>query len=77
MPRSPRRSTDCWMTRQRSNSPLSALCGAILTIDLGAIRENYRILKGKLGGVPAAKIVKSASLVSAASVVLIKAVITN
>jgi alanine racemase len=45
------------MTRQRSPSPASA--GAILTIDLGAIRENYRILKRRLGGVPAAGVVKA------------------
>ena len=47
------------MTRQRSNAPSSALAGAILTIDLGAIRENYRILKDKLGGVAAAGVVKA------------------
>jgi len=28
-----------------------AAAGAILTIDLGAIRENYRRLKARLGGV--------------------------
>jgi alanine racemase len=47
------------MTRQRSNAPSSALAGAILTIDLGAIRENYRILKSKLGDVAAAGVVKA------------------
>ena len=47
------------MTRQRSNAPSSALAGAILTIDLGAIRENYRILTSKLGGVAAAGVVKA------------------
>jgi alanine racemase len=45
------------MTRPRSPSPASA--GAILTIDLGAIRENYRILKRRLGSVPAAGVVKA------------------
>jgi alanine racemase len=33
--------------------------GAILTIDLGAIRENYRRLKAKLGGVACAGVVKA------------------
>ena len=45
------------MTRLRSPSPASA--GAILTIDLGAIRENYRLLKRRLGNVPAAGVVKA------------------
>ena len=58
LPHSPRRSTDCRMTRQRS-IPSPASAGAILTIDLGAIRENYRILKRRLGGVPAAGVVKA------------------
>ena len=31
----------------------------MLTVDLGAIRENYRILKRLLGGVPAAGVVKA------------------
>jgi alanine racemase len=47
------------MTRQRSNASSSALAGAILTVDLGAIRENYRILTRKLGGAAAAAVVKA------------------
>jgi alanine racemase len=54
-----RRSTDCRMTRQRTTVSSAAVAGAILTIDLGAIRENYRILKRALGGVPAAGVVKA------------------
>ncbi|RWQ80262.1 MAG: alanine racemase, partial [Mesorhizobium sp.] len=33
--------------------------GAILTVDLGAIRENYRRLKARLGGVGCASVVKA------------------
>ncbi|MFD2056257.1 alanine racemase [Mesorhizobium calcicola] len=36
-----------------------AVAGAILTIDLGAIRENYRRLKAQLGGVGCAGVVKA------------------
>ncbi len=36
-----------------------AAAGAILTIDLGAIRENYRRLKAQLGDVPCAGVVKA------------------
>jgi alanine racemase len=36
-----------------------AAAGAILTVDLGAIRENYRRLKGRLGGVGCAGVVKA------------------
>ena len=36
-----------------------AAAGAILTIDLGAIRENYRRLKVRLGGVRCAGVVKA------------------
>ncbi len=43
-----------------SLQPISeAAAGAILTIDLGAIRENYRRLKAKLGGVRCAGVVKA------------------
>ena len=35
-----------------------AVAGAILTIDLGAIRENYRRLKAQLGGVRCSGVVK-------------------
>lgn len=47
------------MTRTSAgvHSPVAA--GAVLTIDLGAIRENYRLLKSKLDGVPAAGVVKA------------------
>ena len=37
----------------------AAAAGAILTIDLGAIRDNYRSLQAQLGGVPAAAVVKA------------------
>ncbi|TGQ67699.1 MAG: alanine racemase [Mesorhizobium sp.] len=36
-----------------------AAAGAILTIDLGAIRQNYRRLKARLGGVRCAGVVKA------------------
>ncbi|TPK61082.1 alanine racemase [Mesorhizobium sp. B2-4-19] len=36
-----------------------AAAGAILTIDLGAVRENYRRLKARLGGVACAGVVKA------------------
>jgi alanine racemase len=36
-----------------------AQAGAILTVDLGAIRENYRRLKARLGGVSCAAVVKA------------------
>jgi alanine racemase len=36
-----------------------AAAGAILTVDLGAIRENYRRLKARLGGVGCAGVVKA------------------
>src|SRR5262245_52167899 len=38
------------------HSPVAA--GAMLTVDLGAIRENYRLLRSKLYGVPAAGVGK-------------------
>jgi alanine racemase len=37
----------------------SALAGAILTVDLGALRENYRRLKARLQGVACAAVVKA------------------
>jgi alanine racemase len=37
----------------------SALAGAILTIDLGAIRENYRRLQARLEGIDCAAVVKA------------------
>jgi len=36
-----------------------AAAGAVLTIDLGAVRENYRRLKAQLGGVRCAGVVKA------------------
>lgn len=45
------------MTTAQSHPPATA--GAILTIDLGAIRENYRRLRGRLDGVPAAAVLKA------------------
>lgn len=45
------------MTSARSHPPAAA--GAILTIDLGAIRENYRRLRGRLDGVAAAAVLKA------------------
>lgn len=41
------------------SGPQAVVAGAILTIDLGAIRENYRILKQRLGGVACAAVVKA------------------
>ncbi|TIM62824.1 MAG: alanine racemase, partial [Mesorhizobium sp.] len=41
-------------------APISeAAAGAILTVDLSAIRENYRRLKARLGGVGCAGVVKA------------------
>jgi alanine racemase len=42
-----------------STGPAAAVAGAILTIDLAAIRENYRRLKRHLGGKPCAAVVKA------------------
>lgn len=39
--------------------PRAVEAGAIITIDLGAIRENYRRLKKQLGGRPCAAVVKA------------------
>lgn len=45
---------------ETGSQPISeAAAGAILTIDLGAVRENYRRLKAKLGGVRCAGVVKA------------------
>ncbi|ESX76724.1 MULTISPECIES: alanine racemase [unclassified Mesorhizobium] len=42
------------------SEPISeAAAGAILTVDLGAVRENYRRLKARLGGVSCAGVVKA------------------
>ena len=42
-----------------SDRPDSAQAGAILTIDLGAIRENYRLLRSQLGAARCAAVVKA------------------
>jgi alanine racemase len=47
-------------TTAASGAPVNeAAAGAILTIDLGAIRENYRRLKARLGGTRCAGVVKA------------------
>jgi alanine racemase len=40
-------------------APDAAAAGAVLTIDLGAVRENYRRLKARLGGTACAGVVKA------------------
>ncbi len=46
--------------RKRENSqPSFAEAGAVLTIDLSALRENYRLLKSRLGGTRCAGVVKA------------------
>src|SRR5919108_5866006 len=47
------------MMGQQGPAFSTAAAGAVLTIDLSALRENYRVLKRKLGGVPAAGVVKA------------------
>lgn len=50
------------MTEKTFHTPVQpneAAAGAILTIDLGAIRENYRRLKARLEGVACAGVVKA------------------
>jgi alanine racemase len=47
------------MTRTHPEVHSLAVAWAVLTVDLGAIRWNYRLLKSKLGGVPAAGVVKA------------------
>ena len=42
-----------------SKTPAYALAGAVLTIDLDAVRENYRRLKARLGPVACAGVVKA------------------
>lgn len=41
------------------NAEGAAMAGAVLTVDLGAIRENYRRLKARLGGGACAAVVKA------------------
>jgi len=45
--------------KEFTRGPDRASAGAILTIDLAAIRENYRRLKNRLGGVACAAVVKA------------------
>ncbi len=45
--------------QHQTAGPAEPVAGAILTIDLGAIRANYRILKERLGGVACAAVVKA------------------
>ena len=45
--------------KSETTSVSVAAAGAILTIDLGAIRENYRRLRAQLGGVRCAAVVKA------------------
>lgn len=47
------------MTEIHATGPSTAAAGAVLTIDLGAIRANYRLLKEKVGGKPVAGVVKA------------------
>lgn len=42
-----------------NHGPDGSVAGAILTIDLGAVRENYRRLKRRLGGARCAAVVKA------------------
>ncbi|MGE0283824.1 MAG: alanine racemase [Rhizobiaceae bacterium] len=44
---------------ETSTGPTVTVAGAILTIDLAAVRENYRRLKARLGGKPCAAVVKA------------------
>lgn len=41
--------------------PNQATAGAVLTINLSAVRDNYRLLKGRLGGARCAGVVKAGS----------------
>src|SRR5262245_874176 len=47
------------MPSEPGPSPSAAAAGAVLTIDLGAIRANYRVLKAQLRGVALAGVVKA------------------
>ena len=47
------------MTREGTSDISAAAAGAVLTVDLGAIRQNYRLLKARLGSIPAAGVVKA------------------
>lgn len=45
--------------RTYATGPSKPVAGSILTVDLGAVRENYRRLKARLGGVACAAVVKA------------------
>jgi alanine racemase len=47
------------MSQGQDHEPSLAAAGAVLTIDLGAIRANYRLLKGRVGGAGVAGVVKA------------------
>lgn len=47
------------MERNAAAEPDLTVAGAVLTIDLGAVRENYRRLKARLGSTRAAAVVKA------------------
>ncbi len=47
------------MERNAAAEPDQTVAGAVLTIDLGAVRENYRRLKARLGSTRAAAVVKA------------------
>lgn len=49
------------MTQAKRGDHLSTIAGAVLTVDLGAIRRNYRLLKDRTGGIPVAGVVKADS----------------
>src|SRR5262245_46487509 len=47
------------MSPRPDQQPSRAAAGAVLTIDLGAIRANYRLLKSRLAGAGAAAVAKA------------------
>ena len=48
------------MSRHEDKGPSLAAAGAVLTVDLGAVRANYRMLAGRLaGGARAAAVLKA------------------
>lgn len=47
------------MTREGTSRISEAVAGAILAVDLGAVRQNYRLLKARLDGAPAAAVIKA------------------
>ena len=47
------------MSQTEVPKPSTSAAGAVLTVDLGAIRANYRLLKERVGGKPVAGVVKA------------------